>query len=302
MSSEGRIYQDLTTEEVSHSHPQILGQGPFATRGGFPVQHHRLVILGLGLLNAALLIAAAVIGIYCAKATDLQISSQAATPLILEMKFLRNHTDIIRAKAEAEAALAKERAGYVQMKLEVKQKGIITDNLMKTIETLQAEKTNLQSNKTVLEENCDRCPPGWQILKNSCYFFSENQALSKKNWFDSRADCISKGGDLLVINNMEEQILVNDNFRRLDRVSIIWWLNGFWIGLTDLQHQGKWVWINNVTEESPTFWRRGQPNIIGAQSGNCTAFLPASTLNAWYNANCQQYRMNWVCEMEPRNR
>lgn len=56
------------------------------------------------------------------------------------------------------------------------------------------------------EENCGRCLPGWILLKSSCYYFSPRVSNSKKNWPDSRADCISHGGDLLVINNLEEQV------------------------------------------------------------------------------------------------
>lgn len=56
------------------------------------------------------------------------------------------------------------------------------------------------------EENCGRCLPGWILLKSSCYYFSPRVSDSKKNWPDSRADCISHGGDLLVINNLEEQV------------------------------------------------------------------------------------------------
>lgn len=85
-----------------------------------------------------------------AKAQDLQVPNSAATPIIIEMNYLRNHSDIVRAKLEAQAALAKERANHVQLKLQMKQQKTLTDNLQGRIETLLSEKTNLQSNKSTL--------------------------------------------------------------------------------------------------------------------------------------------------------
>lgn len=85
-----------------------------------------------------------------AKAQDLQVPNSAATPVIIEMNYLRNHSDIIRAKLEAQAALAKERTNHVQLKLQVKQQKTLTDSLQGQIETLRNERTNLQSNKTTL--------------------------------------------------------------------------------------------------------------------------------------------------------
>lgn len=152
------------------------------------------------------------------------------------MNFLRNHTGIMKAKAAAQAALVKERADAVQIKLEMAQKNALIDSFERRIQSLQAERTNLQSQRTTLgtfrikfhfllhrntrrtyaavitdrlvktEKNCDRCPSGWVLLKTSCYYFSNYEAASKKNWSDSRADCVSKGGDLVVINSWEEQV------------------------------------------------------------------------------------------------
>ena len=57
------------------------------------------------------------------------------------------------------------------------------------------------------EESCGRCRAGWALLKSSCYYFSSKHVPdSKKNWADSRADCIRQGGDLLVINDLQEQV------------------------------------------------------------------------------------------------
>lgn len=85
-----------------------------------------------------------------ANAKDLQVSDLAATPLILEMNFLRNHTGIMKAKAEAQSALVKERADFARIKLEMTRNKATIDRLEKTIRALQAEKTNLQSNRTAL--------------------------------------------------------------------------------------------------------------------------------------------------------
>ncbi|XP_036006990.1 CD209 antigen-like isoform X1 [Fundulus heteroclitus] len=301
MSSEGKIYQDLTTDEGSHSHRRIFGQGLFAEIGGNTFQHHRLVILSLGLLNAALLISAAVIGIYCANAKDLQIPGLAASPLLVEVNFLRNHTELIRDKLETQNRLKKERANHVQMKLEVRQKKTLTDSLQRTISMLQTEKTHLQSNRSAFENNCARCPAGWLLLKTSCYYFSKHEPASRKNWTDSRADCVRQGGDLLVINNLEEQLLMSSNFPRIASSSS-WWMNGLWIGLTDVQHPGTWTWTNNVTETSTMYWRNGQPSRNGTQSGNCVAFhYYGDNLKTWYTGNCQEHLLNWICEMRPSN-
>ena len=66
------------------------------------------------------------------------------------MNYLRNHSDVIRAKLEAQMALTKERANHVQLKLQVKQEKAVTDSLQGRIETLHAEKDKLQYNKTTL--------------------------------------------------------------------------------------------------------------------------------------------------------
>ncbi|XP_070776809.1 C-type lectin domain family 4 member M-like [Enoplosus armatus] len=244
MSFEQKISPDFNTDGHSGSQHQTFGQ----EGGGSAFPHHRLVVLSLGLLNAVMLIAAVVLGIYCAKDDHIQVPNSAATPFVIEMSYLSNHSDIIRAKLAAQTALAKERAKHVQLELQLKQQKTLTDILQRQIETLRTEKTNLQSNKITLEESCGRCPPGWTLLKSSCYYFSSlNVSNSKKNWPDSRGDCVSRGGELLVINSLEEQQLMCDNFPK-QRGSGTWRQNGFWIGLTDVATEGTWVWINNVTE------------------------------------------------------
>ncbi|XP_053192107.1 CD209 antigen-like protein E [Scomber japonicus] len=295
MSFEQKIFQDFNNAGHPRSHRQIFGQGGFTEGGGSAFPREQLVMLSLGLLNAVLLIAAFVVGIYCAKANDnyLQIPHSTATDLTFELSYLRNHSAIVKARLEAETALSRERESRMELKLQVKHQNTLTDELQSQIETLLTERASLQANKSVLEDSCGRCLPGWTLLKSSCYYFPNPMSTSKKNWPDSRADCVSRGGDMIVINNWEEQQLINDNYPRE------WWQSGFWIGLTDVVLKGRWVWINNVTEAETVYWRSGQPREDGLQSENCAVFLYYDdAIRTWYNGNCNDHVLNWVCEMD----
>ncbi|XP_004540730.3 C-type lectin domain family 10 member A-like [Maylandia zebra] len=295
-----KISQDFSTDGHSVSHRQRFRQGLFAdgSRPAFP--HHRLVILSLSLLNAVLLIAAVVTGIYCVKAKDFQVSDSSVSPLLIEMNHLRNHSGIVKERLEAQAKLVKERTNHVQLKLQVKQLKVENDLLQRQIETLNAAKSNLQTNKTLLEETCGRCPTGWLLLKTSCYYFSHHEINSRKNWTESRQYCINQGGDLLVINNLEEQLLITDNFQKVSS-SGVWWQNGYWVGLTDVVTEGTWVWVNNVTEVDSMYWRSGQPDSSAEEKKNCAAFLFfTDNVKTWYNVECSSKQLNWICEMEPK--
>ncbi|XP_068437158.1 CD209 antigen-like [Clinocottus analis] len=295
LSFEQKIAQDF---KISDGHAGFLHQTFGQEGGGSMFPHHRRVILSLGLLNAVLLITAVVIGVYCSKGENLQVPHSAILPFIVEINHLRNNSGIIRAKLEAQAQLVTQRANHQQLKLQLKQMVTATDRLQGQMEILQTEKTNLQSDKTTVEESCGRCRQGWRLLKSSCYYFSHHVSDSKKNWPESRAHCISQGGDLLVIDNLVKQHLITDYATTSGGIGL-WWQNGFWIGLTDVVIPGTWVWVNNVTVET-SYWKRGQPSIMGHQSGNCAAFYHfADTRGAWFNGNCLEHLKYWICEMEP---
>lgn len=56
-------------------------------------------------------------------------------------------------------------------------------------------------------ESCNKCQPGWMLLKSACYYFSsQNKSDTKRNWDESRGNCVNQGGDLLVIDSLEEQV------------------------------------------------------------------------------------------------
>ncbi|XP_042357355.1 CD209 antigen-like protein B [Plectropomus leopardus] len=265
---------------------------------------NRLVLVCLGLLNVALLIAAVVIGTYCAKVKEgsLQVSHSAATELINKLNILRgNHSDVIKAEKETKDALERALKNHVQIKEKIEQLKTINDNYQKQTEALLTQKTILLSNMSAFE-NCGRCLSGWVPLNSSCYFFSYSESsVVKKNWPDSRADCIHRGADLIVIDSQEEQIFVSHTIEYM-KTSSRFWENAFWLGFTDRNTEGTWRWINNVTEVEQRYWMDGEPNDDGHRGEDC-GMAVSSSVNPWKtrnDGNCERSKIHWICEMTSR--
>ncbi|XP_055087268.1 C-type lectin domain family 12 member B-like [Periophthalmus magnuspinnatus] len=296
MSLEQRITKDRNTSRKSNLQHKKFRKGVIF---GFPL--YRVVLLCLTLLDTALLIAALALGMYCAKVKDFeQASNSALTPLIIERDFLRNQTNVIKEKLATQMELENQRRAHMQMKVQLKQLQAITDSLQTHILALRAEKTSLEDKRTLLESNCGKCPRGWISFKTSCYYYSFSLSNSKKNWSDSRADCIRQGGDLLVINNLDEQIAINNNYPKITGTGPMWKM-GSWIGLTDIVTTGVWVWVNNATENNTMYWQTDEHSNEESLGRHCAAFgRNIVSRKTWYTRNCENDELSWICEMESR--
>ncbi|XP_011615297.2 CD209 antigen-like protein C [Takifugu rubripes] len=262
--------------------------------------NHRLVVLGLGLLNAILLIAAIATGINCAKARQgsLHDTHAAAAELLGGLDdLMSNHSNVVEARDTAKSALDTAVQNHAQMKKQITELKVINDKYQRQMEVMEKEKASLKANYTALVESCG-CPSRWTHFMSSCYLFStaENQKL-KKNWDDSREDCIRREADLVIIDSPEEQTFVSHNIESLVGSRPVW-ESSFWLGLRDTEIEGTWVWINNVTEVEQRFWRDGEPNDSGHNGEDCAATY-YSEQNPWKtrnDVNCRGTRMYWICE------
>ncbi|XP_049332376.1 CD209 antigen-like protein C [Astyanax mexicanus] len=101
-------------------------------------------------------------------------------------------------------------------------------------------------------KNCNQCGDGWKRLGVKCYFSSTDFL----NWANSRDRCVKSGGHLVIITSQAEQTFLSTFLGGVGRLH--------WIGLNDLETEGKWMWVNNqpLTETGVTFWhkRKGKPD------------------------------------------
>ncbi|XP_052405638.1 C-type lectin domain family 4 member E [Carassius gibelio] len=78
------------------------------------------------------------------------------------------------------------------------------------------------------------------------------------DWNSSRQRCQDLGGDLVIINNEDEQEFLS---KRVNGIS-----DYHWIGLTDSQTEGMWLWVDNnplntslLWESPPDDWKSENP-------------------------------------------
>ena len=132
------------------------------------------------------------------------------------------------------------------------------------------------------------CNPPWVSLETGCYLFR----LSNSTWYESRGECQQSGGYLVEIDSRDEYQAILDEIRRRG-----WEMDlGFWIGLTDIFHDGTWVWDHLGRPLDFSKWAPGEPNNLNGLQ-HCAAI----DRTGWTDVSCdsektEQYGYGTICE------
>ncbi|XP_051784470.1 C-type lectin domain family 3 member A-like [Erpetoichthys calabaricus] len=200
------------------------------------------------------------------------VESQAA----LETQCLRNYSALQESRATLEihwtrnhSALMKSHA-TLQSQCEILKKD--------HAELLAWNRKLKKCNNPVINmtrENVS-CPEGWLLFDLKCYFFSTDI----KTWQLSQEQCMSMGGHLVIIESMEEENFLEDKANILTGENY-----GYWIGLTDLEKEGQFVWVDSrPLDPKYRFWERTEPN--GGQKENCVQMWLISQWKRWHDFPC----------------
>ncbi|XP_076874365.1 uncharacterized protein LOC143524055 [Brachyhypopomus gauderio] len=161
------------------------------------------------------------------------------------------------------------------------------EQLQTTNYKLTTERDQLQTRYSILSEEMARLQTirlqlnhmyvGWRIFDSSMYYIS----TEKKTWSESRQFCRERGADLVIINSREEQEFM---FTTPDYSSA-------WIGLTDMNIESIWKWVDGSSLQNTGFWARGEPNNAGDE--DCGEINKAT--KGWNDVKCDA-KNKWICE------
>ena len=105
-----------------------------------------------------------------------------------------------------------------------------------------------------------------------------------RDWWNARDECLEDGYDLVTIDSLEFNNALENQTAGYDR--------SFWIGLTDLENEGWFTWIDG-TELDYEDWRNGEPNDYGFGE-DCAEI---DSRGGWDDNSCSE-RQAYICEVD----
>merc|ERR1712032_1380966 len=110
------------------------------------------------------------------------------------------------------------------------------------------------------------------------------------SWYDSKRECKQSGGHLVEIGSREEQEALIGELERQGLMGYDAPVYGFWIGLTDIFHDGTWVWDRQGQPLNFSAWASGEPNNErGVQ--HCVAMNIRREHGKWDDVGCEAVKI-----------
>jgi len=134
------------------------------------------------------------------------------------------------------------------------------------------------------------CPNGWVSYERSCYLFADEIAV---DWTEATHFCATHNSTLVVIDSHGEDLMLIDQANRLFKCgthSVY-----FWIGATDDEVEGDWVWFTNHQHLSQgyTNWAANEPD--DGNNQDC-ALLWSDYHFKWGSGFCSDKTGHAICE------
>ncbi|KAH3844855.1 C-type lectin domain family 4 member M-like isoform X2 [Dreissena polymorpha] len=134
-----------------------------------------------------------------------------------------------------------------------------------------------------IARSATRCNHGWIPHGQSCYLISHDQ----EQWNNAESICELFGGYLAEIQNAAEYNFIQSQVNTTQK--------NFWVGGSDIENEGTWIWMASMTPLSYAKWEAGEPNSDHNSDENCIDIRPGKL--GWNDERCYLVQ-NYICEGE----
>ncbi|GAA6229272.1 C-type lectin domain family 4 member E-like [Lates japonicus] len=184
--------------------------------------------------------------------------------------------------SEAYSETVEEELAYVKLRLH------FMKNLYKKLCNQYSE---VAANCSAPAVRCSECPEGWFQVGDQCFILRSD----KMDWANSQKNCTESGGHLAILTNREELDAVERENKRIGNAVF----KDYWIGLTDIENEGHWKWVDNSTLKV-AFWdtqnKEPDNNLSGGQEGEDCVVVD-STTETWFDVPCS-FMYPRICQMD----
>ncbi|XP_062393895.1 C-type lectin domain family 4 member M-like [Sardina pilchardus] len=282
-----------STRETPH-----LGGGGEAGSAGAREPSCWLAAACLSLLCAALFLGIASLGIHyhrsSLKSTLLSLELRAVQGERRELgesveQLLRDYAELAGHRGQLlqeNVRLSEERALQAQQHAALERETLRLRRTLTQLAHLPAVQRHCPPTPLGTQERvCTPCLRGWRLFSTHCYFFS----TELRSWSSSRMHCLQQGGDLVLIDSVEEQEYLHRQTPQYRSPEY-----RYWIGLSDEEAEGVWVWVDGSLPMQKSFWVTGSGGEAAGE--DCVSILKESSpVKNWRHHDCSK-TFRWICE------
>merc|ERR1711892_433748 len=146
------------------------------------------------------------------------------------------------------------------------------------------------------ESPTDPCPDGWFNAANlGCFYFDNSRPDRHLTWVEAMDVCDNMGGYLAEIQTQEQADFIASIAMVEESLTGV---SSWWLGLTDMGHEGRWMWGHSSTDSGFTDWAPTRPNSDPHNQDDCV-YISSSDNFLWRDVSCyEKTAAAPICQMD----
>merc|ERR1711892_1643903 len=146
------------------------------------------------------------------------------------------------------------------------------------------------------ESPTDTCPDGWFNAANlGCFYFDNSRPDRHLTWVEAMDVCDNMGGYLAQIQTQEQADFIASIAMVEESLTGV---RSWWLGLTDMGHEGRWMWGHSSTDSEFTAWAPSRPNSEPQNHDDCVS-ISKSDNYLWRDVSCyEKIAAAPICQMD----